>query len=308
MHKAARENAVEDIRNLIVTGKYDINEKDAMKRTPLHMASWAGNTEIVKLLLRSKAKTDAIANDNFTALHFATNVEVIKLLVKSNKALIHARVSKGNKTALHIAVTKGNIEIIQCLIDLGSDVTAKTSSGQSCLELAKNDEIYSLIKGIMQSKIDKQQEVMDKRIVITTDEAHQPAELECENEDRVLTATQANNGCDPMEIVRISTSRKVVDDIETEPVIKKNLSYQGNDMNTLSDIECKDETIMEMSAHSDAQKLHVINQMKKSIDPVLGKKTAMTALQRRKKKLKSSGSFQPITLSHLEGEEEEEEQ
>jgi ankyrin repeat protein len=130
MHKAARENAIEEMQQLIVTGKYDINEKDGMKRTPLHMAAWAGNVEIVKLLLRSKAKSDAIANDNFTALHFATNTEVIKQLVKSNKALLHARVSKGNKTALHIAVPKGDVEVVQCLIDLGSDISAKTSTGK----------------------------------------------------------------------------------------------------------------------------------------------------------------------------------
>ena len=131
MHTAARENAIEELQNLIVTGKYDINEKDGMKRTPLHLACWAGNVEVVKLLIRSKAKTDAIASDNFTALHFATNTEIIKALVKSNKALLHARVSKGNKTALHMAVSKGNIEIVQCLIDLGSDVTAKTSKPPS---------------------------------------------------------------------------------------------------------------------------------------------------------------------------------
>ena len=192
MHRAARENAVEEMQNLIVAGKHDINEKDSMKRTPLHMASWAGNVEIVKLLLRSKAKTDAIANDNFTALHFATNVEIIKLLVKSNKSLLHGRVSKGNKTALHIAVPKGNIEIIQCLIDLGSDVTAKTSNGQSCLELAKDDGVYSLIKTILQNKIEKQQEIIERRIMINSDEVYQQPTLDSEKESIIEDCVQTS--------------------------------------------------------------------------------------------------------------------
>lgn len=154
MHAAARENEVEILQNLIVSGKHDINEKDSMKRTPLHMAAWAGHTEIVRVLLKSKAKTDVLANDNFTALHFASTVDVIKLLVKGNKSLLSARVSKGNKTALHIAITKGNIEVVKCLIELGSDVAAKTSSGQSCLDLAKTDEMSEVIKSILQSKIE----------------------------------------------------------------------------------------------------------------------------------------------------------
>jgi ankyrin repeat protein len=156
MHAAARGNEVEILQNLIVSGKHDINEKDSMKRTPLHMAAWAGHAEIVRVLLKSKAKTDVLANDNFTALHFASNVDVVKLLVKSNKSLLSARVSKGNKTALHIAVSKGNIDMVKCLIDLGSDVAAKTSSGQSCLDLAKTDEMSDVIKGFLQSKVDNQ--------------------------------------------------------------------------------------------------------------------------------------------------------
>ena len=156
MHAAARGNEVEVLQNLIVSGKHDINEKDSMKRTPLHMAAWAGHSEIVRVLLKSKAKTDVLANDNFTALHFASNVDVVKLLVKSNKSLLSARVSKGNKTALHLAVSKGNVDVVKCLIDLGSDVAAKTSSGQSCLDLAKSEAMSEVIKGILQSKIDNQ--------------------------------------------------------------------------------------------------------------------------------------------------------
>ena len=163
MHSAARENEVEELQRLIVSGKYDINEKDTMRRTPLHIASWAGNSEVVEVLLRSKAKTDALANDNFTALHFAKNVDTIKALVKSNKALLSARISKGNKTALHLAVPKGNLDVVRCLIDLGSDVTAKTSSGQSCLELAKSDDMYAFIAETMQSRIEKQQEAIDRK-------------------------------------------------------------------------------------------------------------------------------------------------
>jgi ankyrin repeat protein len=60
MHQAARNNSTDELQELLVSGLHDINEKDGMKRTPLHLACWAGHVETVKLLLRFKAKTDAL--------------------------------------------------------------------------------------------------------------------------------------------------------------------------------------------------------------------------------------------------------
>ena len=159
MHQAARTNDLEGLQQLLVSGKYDINERDGMKRTPLAIAAWAGHVDAVKLLLRNKAKPNVVANDNFMALHFASNVDVIKELVKKDKQSVKARVSKGNKTALHLAIPKGNIEVITCLLDAGSDITAKTGSGQSCLELAKSDEVYALLKTRYQERLDRLQEI-----------------------------------------------------------------------------------------------------------------------------------------------------
>ena len=298
MHRAARENAVEEMQNLIVTGKYDINEKDSMKRTPLHMASWAGNAEIVKLLLRSKAKTDAIANDNFTALHFATNVEIIKLLVKSNKSLLHGRVSKGNKTALHIAVPKGNIEIIQCLIDLGSDVTAKTSNGQSCLELAKDDGVYSLIKTILQNKIEKQQEIIERRTIINSDDVYQQPTLDSEKESIIedcdLAVAPENQVINPTANSRAYAAQKTVDEI----TIVETVGDQGSYLHIQTNTEFEDQTPKEIASSSVLEKVN-------GQSSLLGKKVILTSLQRRKKKLKTSGSSSSIMLSHLEDEEQE---
>lgn len=157
MHQAARANDVEGMQQLLVSGRHDINERDGMKRTPLAIACWAGHVEIVKLLLRNKAKPNALASDNFTALHFASNVDIIKELVKKDKQLVKARVSKGNKTALHLAIPKGNVDVIACLLDVGSDITAKTGAGKSCLELAQSDDVYALLKARYQERLDRLQ-------------------------------------------------------------------------------------------------------------------------------------------------------
>jgi hypothetical protein len=158
MHQAARSNDLEGMQQLLVAGMHDVNAKDGMQRTPLHLACWAGHADMVKLLLRHHAKPGALAADNFTALHFAHHVEIIKALVKKDKHLVKARVSKGNKTALHLAIPKGNVEVVACLLDAGSDVTAKTGSGQTCLELAKTDDMYNFLKARYQERIEKLQQ------------------------------------------------------------------------------------------------------------------------------------------------------
>lgn len=111
LHTAVRDNDIEAVRRLIGSGA-DINEVDKLSRTSLHMAAWAGNFEILKLLVASKANLMAKAVDNFSALHFAVQsssehaVDCVKLLVKRDKRLLNQKVSKGNKTALHVAASK----------------------------------------------------------------------------------------------------------------------------------------------------------------------------------------------------------
>lgn len=163
MHQAARTNDVEEMQKLLVSGLHDVNAKDSMQRTPLHLACWAGHAEMVKLLLRHHAKPGALAGDNFTALHFANNVEIVKMLVKKDKQLVKARVSKGNKTALHLAVPKGNLEVVACLLDAGADVAAKTGGGQTCLELAKTNDMYEFLKAKYQERIQRMQQGHEKK-------------------------------------------------------------------------------------------------------------------------------------------------
>jgi Ankyrin repeats (3 copies)/Ankyrin repeat len=187
MHKAARENSIDEMQQMIVSGKYDVNEKDGLKRTPLHLACWAGHLDMVKLLLRARAKIDALASDNFTCLHFASKPDIVRELVKRDKHLLAARVTKGNKTALHMAIQKGNVELVACLLDLGADLTAKTSTGQTCMDLAKNDEIYALLKAKFEERIARQAASKGR------EEGTDHAGAEDEGMDTVEVETAAND-------------------------------------------------------------------------------------------------------------------
>ena len=85
MHKAAREGDAGRLKELLELG-IDPNSVDKLFRTPIHLAVWAGNVDIIKILL-DNAATDinALASDDFTPLHFAVTskgdqADVIKTL------------------------------------------------------------------------------------------------------------------------------------------------------------------------------------------------------------------------------------
>ena len=137
LHELVKNTANSDaVRELVVTGT-NVNEADKLKRTPLHMAAWVGNLEALQILVRANATLDAKAMDGFTALHFAAQSSsdgapgCIRFLVKKNKALLNMRITKGNKSALHLAAAKGNMSAVETLLELGADVTAKTTNGRT---------------------------------------------------------------------------------------------------------------------------------------------------------------------------------
>jgi ankyrin repeat protein len=148
--------AIDDARQLIANGA-DINAMDNMSRTPLHIACWKGDSDMVQLLLRSKALATAKAKDNFTALHFAVqsgSLECCRLLLENSKTLGNMRISKGNKTALHIAATKGNIDIIELLLQSGVDPMALTNKKQTALDFASDDAVFQIIRASIERKME----------------------------------------------------------------------------------------------------------------------------------------------------------
>ena len=123
IHDAVRKSDFEAVKSILTSGSQNVNDKDKFKRTPLHIAAWSGDHNMVELLLRFKADPSAIALDGFTALHFAAQKEngalACEYLVKKSAKLLHAKISKGQKTALHVAISKGNTEVVEKLLDLG---------------------------------------------------------------------------------------------------------------------------------------------------------------------------------------------
>ena len=83
LYRAAYENRVDIAQALIARGD-DIDAKDNIGRTPLHLAATGNSLDVASLLIDLGADIDAKDNDGFTPLHFAAaenSLDVASLLI-----------------------------------------------------------------------------------------------------------------------------------------------------------------------------------------------------------------------------------
>lgn len=166
LHDAARSSNMEEVESLLTSGTL-INDTDKLQRTALHLAAWNGDAAMIQLLLRFKADPTLLAQDGYTALHFAaqkvtgdkscknvytrasrwftfifllSGALACEYLVKKSAKILHAKIKKGGKTALHLAVSKGHVEVVRKLLELGADPKTKTGTNQSCHDLCQASE------------------------------------------------------------------------------------------------------------------------------------------------------------------------
>ena len=129
-----------DIVQLFIDRKADIEHKDKKGQTPLLLASYQGHSSTVKILLDSGADIEAQSDrTKDTALAVACSagrLEVVEILVARNANLEHRNLS--DYTPLSLAASAGHVDIIRLLLDHGADINSRSGSklGISPLMLA----------------------------------------------------------------------------------------------------------------------------------------------------------------------------
>ncbi len=116
--------------------------------TPLGLASFFGNIEIVKMLIDNGANPNIASNNQFkvTPLHSAcaiSNYDIAEILIK-NGADVNAKQMQ-NVTPLHSAAHNGQSKLVKLLIDNGADINSKMDNGQTPLFMAEEKEFKETI-------------------------------------------------------------------------------------------------------------------------------------------------------------------
>lgn len=124
--------------------------------TPLHIAVYERNLDIVRLLIKYGANINAKTYNRETPLHIAVyegHWDVAKLLI-DHGADVNARNNNGS-TPLHIAAERGFLDIVQLLLEKGADPNILDSKARTPANLAAKkgyENVVALLKEYMEGK------------------------------------------------------------------------------------------------------------------------------------------------------------
>lgn len=136
--EASTAGKIERVRALISKEPQLVNSYSTDGFTPLHLASFFGHAEIVKMLLEKKVSVNAVAKNptKVMPLHSALargEMPIIEMLV-DHGAEINASQQAGY-TPLHEAAQSGNLQAAILLLSHGANINPKADNGKTPLAL-----------------------------------------------------------------------------------------------------------------------------------------------------------------------------
>jgi uncharacterized protein len=150
---ALRAESVKVAKVLIQTLQVDVNMLNQAGESPLMMAVFRGNMELVKALLDRDADVN---KTGWTPLHYAAtagSLPLIALLLEKH-AYIDAESPNGT-TPLMMAAQYGNPAAVKVLLDEGADPLLKNQLGLSAIDFAQRAQradSAELISGFVRAK------------------------------------------------------------------------------------------------------------------------------------------------------------
>jgi ankyrin repeat protein len=132
LHWVVRVDDLDTARLLIRAGA-DAKFVDRYGVTPLYLACANGNAAMIKLLLDAGADPNSVDPTGETALMMAAKVGVLEAakVLLDGGAKVDTTDPTYKQTALMFAVRDNHPDIVQLLVDRGTDVNAKTRQGET---------------------------------------------------------------------------------------------------------------------------------------------------------------------------------
>ena len=162
LHIAAANSSTNMLRLLLDRGA-NPELRDTSGHTALQQACKAGAMDVATLLLQKGADPESSRNQppcsvrgglssNQTPLHLAATYghsNVVQALLEAGSN-IKASAGDSNCTALHFAVEYGSEDVVRYLMDWGADVEAENSLSETALKIAIHERHDSIVKLLIQ--------------------------------------------------------------------------------------------------------------------------------------------------------------
>ncbi len=151
LHSATFRGNTACVAKLVEAGA-NVNHPDVDSSTPLHKAAYSGAVECVQLLLDARADAEAVDVDGVTALHkaaFNGHWEIIKVLL--SRGAERNRADRHGSTALHKAAFSGSVASVKVLVEAGADVMVFDGEGHSPMHLACHKMHPEVLRALLQS-------------------------------------------------------------------------------------------------------------------------------------------------------------
>ena len=140
IHDAVRARDPEALKALLTRDPSLVQARDGDQKTPLHLAAWDDDAEIVTLLIAHGADLNARHSINkSTPLHYAKEPAVARLLIQAG-ADLRAENSSG-RTPLKHAVSTGDLDLIDVYLEAGEKLDF-----ESLVELGRTEEVAAMLE------------------------------------------------------------------------------------------------------------------------------------------------------------------
>ncbi len=124
------------LTELLIRNGADVNARDFLRKTPLHLAAIRGREQVLDLLYDAGAEIKVVDGWGHTPLHDAAlfNHKAVITWMLKKKADVHAKSGKGD-TPLHSAARRFRKEATRLLLTAGADANAPNDRGHTPLHL-----------------------------------------------------------------------------------------------------------------------------------------------------------------------------